>query len=354
VNEETHNAEQPDGQGQPPGNAPAPSPPISTPPPVGAAQGGEDNNGSHGRQETRRQYDPAKNPFWHVTFPNYTMAAFTGGIFFATCAYIVVTHSQLHEMNNQLWEQKHEARATSAQLNRQLSKINAQVSAEETTAAAAESAADTAVSTLNESRAANIEQLAALTKSINEQNRMATATEKGTTTSARALADHEDEQRANVRMIGSVNYSSGTLSVGVQFRNIGQTAGRQVRATFAFSGYPRNNRSTVSERQDAAFNNALKERAQTVAFLGAGDTISPAFSIPNVPDGVWEYLKQTPGGWVLAARVTYADIYGRSHWTNFCTYQVGHDQAQYCASHNDQGDFPSVHKPSGRSPKKTR
>jgi hypothetical protein len=50
-------------------------------------------------------------------------------------------------------------------------------------------------------------------------------------------------------------------------------------------------------------------------------------------------MKRVPGGWVLVARVTYDDIYGVSHWTNLCTFQVGKDTAQNCPAHNDQGDY---------------
>jgi hypothetical protein len=313
------------------------------------------------RREREKQHERAdkRRQIW--------MVVFTGVIALATLVYTGVSARQLITMNNQLTEAKAEASSNSDAIKAQLRKLNASVYdqgrlaiAGAKAAMAAKSAAETAATALVNGQAEfsgqmaiNGAQLRAMKKGVNEENRFAAASEKSSSISARTLADHEAEQRANVALFGSVSYASGQGNVAVQAINIGQTSARQVRVAFSFRGYsPAATQAEVIRRQGDLFSMLLRQVAfnapqhaspESVAYLAPARDVTLNGVIPNMPEATWEMLRHGRGGWVLVARVTYDDIYGGSHWTNLCTYEVGGDTAQNCPSHNDQGDYTKPH-----------
>lgn|GEM_PF-4474723 len=329
------------GTGQP--DQPHDKPPA--PATLAVNRNGDEANTRRERDKQHERTDDRRQIF---------MVVFTGVIAGATLIYAWIAGWQLKTMGDQANADATAAATSSAQIHRELVKLNAfayqakvqaiaegKAAAEEKIAAnSARDAANTADAALQRQGVEFSQQLATIKESVGEENRFASASEKSSAISTRALADHEDEQRANITMVGSVVYDKGVLTIGVQFRNIGQTAARQVRVSFSFNGYPASYREPVAGRQDDVFRNALRAKGQSIAFIAAGDNITPTIKVA-VSSATWEAMKQSPGGWVLAARTTYGDIYSRSHWANFCTFQVGHDIAGFCPYHNDQGDFPA-------------
>jgi hypothetical protein len=294
------------------------------------------------------------------------MVYFTGVIAFATVVYAGISAWQLITINSQLIEQKREAGDSGKQLDRELRKLNAfayeagvQARAESKAAAATKSAAETANAALananaqfSKQMAANNSQLTAMKHGVDQENRFASASERSSAYAARSLADHEAEQRANVTLIGIANQNSGVATIGVQSQNIGPTVAVQVKVTYYFEGYPKGaTRQELIWRQDYVFAQVLRTQGplpESVAYLAPNGTAAPKSTV-RISDAIWNLWKHYLGGWVLAARVTYFDIYGVPHWTNFCTYEVGNDSATYCPSHNDQDHNTRTHRATMRS-----
>jgi hypothetical protein len=191
------------------------------------------------------------------------------------------------------------------------------------------------------------QQLEAIKKSVAEQGRFAAASERGTVVSARALADHEAEVRAHIKIDGSVDDSSGAIVATVYLHSSGQTAARQIVVNAGFRPYGWGaTPGGAIQRQNEVFSRMLLATPQRFAYLSPGDGHSLTMTVPSVPVAVWNTVKHTPGGWVLVGMAEYDDIFGRSHLTSFCTYEIGADNAGYCPFHNGESDYT---KPSRRS-----
>jgi cytoskeletal protein RodZ len=338
-----------------------PDQPENKPQPPPALGVNSDANKANARRKREDQQQRAESRLRDKR--DKRMVWFTGVIAFATLVYAGISAWQLVTMHSQLVEQISESSANSTQVDRQLRKLNASVyeqgvlakagakaAAEEKIAAdAARKAADTATAAFQSQGVQFSQQLGTIKKSVVAENRFASASEKASVISTRALADHEAEQRANVTLFGFVNYDKGTLTVGVRAQNAGVTTARQVNISFLLKGYgTAGNRQELIRRQNDTFAQMMRTAPggpslpQSVAYLSPSASVAPQ-TTPQLPEATWATMKHIAGGWVLVARVTYGDIYGVSHWTNLCTHQAGNDTAIFCPSHNDQDNNTEPH-----------
>ncbi|HTA40516.1 MAG TPA: hypothetical protein VK760_15630 [Candidatus Acidoferrales bacterium] len=293
------------------------------------------------RADVGRQQNQLSDNSRKKGFTDYWMVLFTGGICLAAVISAVIAHEQyvamngqLDAMKSQLAQQKSDAVSSERNFGRQLNSnrinLNAQI----------RSNTDNLNSQLRDEDANVTRQLAALEASLREQNRFASASEKSAGTAARALIDHEAEQRANVDLNGSVTYDSGQLHVSMQLHNIGPTAARQLRMGFLLSPNTLGIAGKdLIKRQDESFKTLFKGGTNIgLSYLSPSESKTLVYPSVTIPQAVWDQMRSVRGGWIFVGRVTYDDIFGRSHWTNLCTFQAGGDQAQNCPFHNDQGD----------------
>jgi len=190
------------------------------------------------------------------------------------------------------------------------------------------------------------QQLEAAKQSVSEQSRFASASEQAANTSARALADNESEQRAEVVLdSASVNYSGNIVTISMSVHNKGQSVARQVRALMWLEGFGPREKRAVQDRIESAYGLLQKtptKNRQSFDVLAPGESKAMVAGAGMAP-ATWDYLKHAAGGWVFVGKVTYQDVFRHDRWAAFCTYQIGGDRATNCPDHNDEGEYGNPH-----------
>lgn len=165
-----------------------------------------------------------------------------------------------------------------------------------------------------------------------------------------------DSFRVDERAWLGLDSITGTFQAGrkidilVNFKNSGKTPAINMNSISGAEFVPRDVSPRFSEPVERPFHVGTRPPAATIGFVFSDFTLHPA--LPSALDRRLKFVIATEPVISLIetgsvrlyvhGRVNYADIFGRAHWTTWCTYiQEGiHATNQFaaCESHNDTDD----------------